>query len=61
MENLKQRIKITNTIVDEGWVSLVHGQILIMKNQIVIMEAILKLQEEVNDIPKNHNNFGFPG
>lgn len=61
MENLKQRIKTTKTIVDEGWVSLVHGQILIMNNQVAIMEALVEIQNELDKIPKKPDNCGFPG
>ena len=48
MENLKKRIKISETIVEAGGTNMVDGQIQILKNHIVIMEALNELLEEKN-------------
>jgi hypothetical protein len=47
MKDLKERIKITTTIVDDGSASLVYGQKIIMDNQVAIMETLLELQQNM--------------
>ena len=47
MKDLKERIKITTTIVNDGSASLVYGQKIIMENQIAIMEALLEYQQNI--------------
>ena len=49
MENLKERIKITETIIDDGsgW-NTDNWLLNIMRNQVVIMETLEELIEEKN-------------
>ncbi len=47
MKKLKERIKITETVVEDGNYSLVYGQKIIMDNQIAIMDALLENQQNM--------------
>ena len=54
MKDLKERIKITTTIVDDGSASLVYGQKIIMENQVAIMETLLEIKKDLSCVQKHY-------
>ena len=60
MKELKKRIEITETVIKDGSWNLPYGQKIIMDNQVIIMETLLKLRKEVDNIPKKKIGI-FPG
>lgn len=61
MENLKKRIKITETVSEDGDYGVVYGQKIIMENQLVIMKTLMEIKEELDEMPKKLPSGCGPG
>ena len=53
MKDLKERIKITQTVIDDGSSWNTDNWLLnIMRNQVVIMETLSEMKEELDNVTK---------